>query len=285
MKLRGSEIVVAALEDAGARFTFGIPGTHNIELYDALDESAVLPVLVTDEQGASFMADGVSRSSDTIGVVNVVPGAGVTHCLSGVAEAFMDNVPLVVLACGIRRDTDRAFQLHDIDQAALLAPITKAVLRPESADEIYRLVRRAFDLARRGAPGPVAIEIPAHFYMLTQDIDRFTYDASFEVAPPPAPEALDAAADLLGRAPWREQIASGHRDVREAWGKDRSDGRVTPAAFFSALQRLAPHAIYTTDSGNGTFLAMEHLLLDRPGQLLAPVDYSCMGYSVPAASS
>ena len=86
-----------------------------------------------------------------------------------------------------------------------------------------------------------------------------------------------------GRAPWREQIASGHRDVREAWGKDRSDGRVTPAAFFSALQRLAPHAIYTTDSGNGTFLAMEHLRLDEPGRFLAPVDYSCMGYAVPAA--
>jgi acetolactate synthase-1/2/3 large subunit len=58
---------------------------------------------------------------------------------------------------------------------------------------------------------------------------------------------------------------------------------VTPAALFAALQRLAPEAIYTTDSGNGTFLAMEHLRLDRPGRFLAPVDFSCMGYAVPAA--
>ena len=80
-----------------------------------------------------------------------------------------------------------------------------------------------------------------------------------------------------------EQIANGHRLVHEAWTRDASDARVTPAALFAALQRLAPDAIYTTDSGNGTFLAMEHLRLDRAGRFLAPVDFSCMGYSVPAA--
>jgi len=418
MKLRGSEIVVSALEDAGARFTFGIPGTHNIELYDALDESAVLPVLVTDEQGASFMADGVSRSSDTIGVVNVVPGAGVTHGLSGVAEAFLDNVPLVVLACGIRRDSTKGYQLHDIDQAALLAPVTKAVLKPKTPADIYAVVRRAFDLARQGAPGPVAVEIPADFYILTQEVDALVYD------PPPAdrPQAtaaeLDEAADLLNRARrpllylgagargagahlielaerlgapvatsiqgkgvfpehhplwlwnglgkaaprfvqlveaecdamlaigcrfsevgtaswsftppanlvhvdieagvlnrnfparvaiasdagiftrvllplltprepgethWKEQIASGQRDMRERRAKEPSEGRVSPAALFAALERLAPEAIYTTDSGNGTFLAMEHLRLETPGRFLAPVDFSSMGYAVPAA--
>ena len=80
-----------------------------------------------------------------------------------------------------------------------------------------------------------------------------------------------------------EQIANGHRLVHEEWRRDTSDTRVTPAALFAALQRLAPEAIYTTDSGNGMFLAMEHLRLDRPGRFLAPVDFSCMGYAVPAA--
>src|SRR5512139_2841854 len=102
MRLRGSELVVRALEDAGARLAFGIPGTHNIELYDALDSSPeITAVLVTDEQSAGFMADGVSLSSESVGVVNVVPGAGVTHCLSGVAEALLDGIPIVVLAAGI----------------------------------------------------------------------------------------------------------------------------------------------------------------------------------------
>ena len=86
-----------------------------------------------------------------------------------------------------------------------------------------------------------------------------------------------------GATPWKEQIASGQRDVREAWAKDASDGRVTPAAFFAALERMAPQAIYTTDSGNGTFLAMEHLRLPAPGPFLPPGDFSRMRYAVPAA--
>jgi len=420
MKQRGSELVVRALEDAGARLAFGIPGTHNIELYDALERSGtVTAILVTDEQSAGFMADGVSRSSGSVGVVNVVPGAGVTHCLSGVAEALLDGIPMVVIAAGIRRDTGRAYQLHDIDQAAILRPVTKAVLRPERAADIYSTVRRAFDLAREGTPGPVAVEIPAEFYLLTHDVaepsaghDEGARDVatassgdlaqaatlingakrvllyvgngarggghalvelseklgapvattiqgkgvfpehhplwlwnglgatvppplrtvadhcdtmlaigcrfaevgtgSYGFTPPPTvvhvdinpevfgrnvPTALaveaDAAAFIEALLPlvddhgqWgeaAEQIANGHRLVHEEWRRGASDARVTPAALFAALQRLAADAIYTTDSGNGTFLAMEHLRLDRPGRFLAPVDFSCMGYSVPAA--
>jgi acetolactate synthase-1/2/3 large subunit len=418
MRLRGSDLVVRALEDAGARFTFGIPGTHNIELYDALDRSAsVTPILVTDEQSASFMADAVSRTSDSIGVVNVVPGAGVTHCLSGVAEALMDNVPLLVLACGIRSDTGRAFQLHDIDQLALLRPITKAALRPASAAEIYPTVRRAVDLARTGTPGPVAVEIPAEYYLLVQDVPRIAYEpepahapetdaagisaaaallngarrplvyagngaagagpllvqlaealqapvattiqgkgvfpetrplwawnglgasappfvrelgdqadvmlalgcrfsevgtASYAFVPPTALVHVDinravfnrnfqarvaiesdAAAFLRALLPHIEHtrgrddvaraIAAGHRKVAEERRAHPSAARVTPAAFFETLQRLAPGAIYSADSGNGTFLAMEHLRLAEPRRFIAPVDYSCMGYAVPAA--
>ena len=120
MKLTGGEIVVRALEDEGIRFTFGIPGTHNIELYDALaDSDGVRPVLVTDEQSAGFMADGLWRASGSLGCVNLVPGAGLTHALSGIAEAYMDGVPMLVLGCGIRRDTPHAYQLHDIDQLAI----------------------------------------------------------------------------------------------------------------------------------------------------------------------
>jgi acetolactate synthase I/II/III large subunit len=79
------------------------------------------------------------------------------------------------------------------------------------------------------------------------------------------------------------RLASGHRQIRDEREKDQSSDRVTPAALFDALQRAAPQAIYATDSGNGTFLAMEHLRLDGARRFLAPVDFSCMGYSVPAA--
>ncbi|MBD3857821.1 MAG: thiamine pyrophosphate-binding protein, partial [Acidobacteria bacterium] len=106
MKTRAAREIVRALIDEGVRYAFGIPGTHNIELYDVLaGAEGIETVLVTSEVAGAFVADGFSRSSDEVGVINVVPGAGVTYSLSGIAEAWMDNVPMVVIASGIRTDT------------------------------------------------------------------------------------------------------------------------------------------------------------------------------------
>src|SRR5919109_1324427 len=191
MSLSGGAIVVRALEDEGISFTFGIPGTHNIELYDALAESELVrPILVTDEQSASFMADAVWRASGRLACVNVVPGAGLTHALSGIAEAFMDTVPMLVLGCGIRRDSGRAFQLHDVDQAAMVAPVTKAQLRPTSARELYATIRRACEIARSDAPGPVFVEVPAELYLLSHDVnDEIAFTPSRDVVTADAREA------------------------------------------------------------------------------------------------
>jgi acetolactate synthase-1/2/3 large subunit len=420
MKTRGAEIIVRALEDEGVKFAFGIPGTHNIELYDALERSEKLtPVLVTDEQAASFMADGVSRTSDSLGVVNVVPGAGVTHCLSGVAEAFMDNAPLLVLATGIRTDTGKSYQLHDIDQLAVLKPVCKAVLKPGAPADLYPTLRRAFAIAKEGSPGPVAVEVPMNFLALTHDFPEPRDDAAVPERPAPDPALLREAASLLGaahgvaiyagngaraagpllielaerlQAPvtttiqgkgvfpeshplwlWngfgasapsfvrdimdrcdcllaigcrfgevatasyglkppetlihvdinpdvfnrnyrarlcvaadarefiagllaeiapapdnaglRARIAQGHREVVERWRKEQPEkAKVSPHAFFEAIGRHAsPDAVFATDSGNGTFLAMEHLRLGPEARFVAPVDFSCMGFAVPAA--
>ena len=419
MKRPGAEIVMRALEDEEIPFTFGIPGTHNIELYDALAASGkVRPILVTDEQSASFMADAVWRASGRLACVNVVPGAGLTHALSGIAEAYMDNVPMLVLACGIRRDTGMGFQLHDVDQAAIARPVTKAVLRPERGEEIYGAIRRACRIAREGIPGPVMVEIPANLYFFRHepafeayraepaatppisaaDVDRaaavlgrakrpllyvglgaagananlvalaerleavvsttfqgkgvfpeshplFLWPGFGAAAPPfvreivrncdatlaigcrfgevatgsygaipPGPLvhvdlspdvlgrnypvevgiAADAGAfvgALLGRLPARREdsalraaIASGHAGVDRVTLAPSASGGVAPGLLFRALQtHFGPETIFTTDSGNGTFLAIELLKLDHKGHLLAPVDYSCMGYAIPAA--
>jgi acetolactate synthase-1/2/3 large subunit len=189
-KMTGGDIVVRALEDENVGFTFGIPGTHNIELYDSLARSrSVRPILVTDEQSASFMADGVARASGQLAAVNVVPGAGLTHALSGVAEAYLDCVPMLVLACGIRRDTGKAFQLHDVDQLAIARPVTKAQLRAEHGSEIYATVRRACQLARSAPAGPVVVEIPAEHYFFRHETELQPPGA--ELAPP-APQAEQA---------------------------------------------------------------------------------------------
>jgi acetolactate synthase-1/2/3 large subunit len=96
-------------------------------------------------------------------------------------------------------------------------------------------------------------------------------------------EALPAAPPSVGDT-LRAHIRAGHAAVRKGWAERKSPGRVTPFVLLEAMQRrFGPEAVYVTDSGNGTFLAMEGLRLDRPGKFLSPVDYSCMGYSVPAA--
>ena len=196
----GAAIVAAALESAGITHAFGIPGTHNIELYDALERSTVTPVLITDEQSAGFLADGMARSGGAMACANVVPGAGVTHGLSGVAEAFMDGVPLLLLTCGIRTDSRFKYQLHDVDQLAVLRPLVKGTWKPERGEDIAPAILEAARLARSGCPGPVAVEIPANLYLLSQtyDPDRVKGLLGPAPAPPaPDPEAVQAVAAML----------------------------------------------------------------------------------------
>src|SRR5690606_26380482 len=98
MKKTGAALARHALEQLGVTHTFGIPGVHNTELYDGLNASEqVQPVLVAHECGAAFMADAVSRTSNSIGTLAIVPAAGVTHAASGIGEAGLDGIPMLVI--------------------------------------------------------------------------------------------------------------------------------------------------------------------------------------------
>ena len=127
MKKTGAFLAVYALEQIGVKYTFGIPGVHNTELYDELNNSQkITPILVTHEGCGAFMADGVSRTSTTtIGAMAIVPAAGLTHAMSGIAEAKLDGVPIIVISGGTRRDSGRQYQLHQIDQERMLDGMIK----------------------------------------------------------------------------------------------------------------------------------------------------------------
>jgi len=173
MKKTGAWLAVYALEQIGVRYTFGIPGVHNTELYDELSQSErITPILVTHEQCASFMADAISRTTDTIGCCVIVPAAGMTHAMSGIGEAYLDGIPLLVISGGIRRDSGRHYQLHDIDQMRVLDGITKAAFLVRSHDEVISTVFKAYDIATSGEPGPVFIELSGDVQLFTGEIEE-----------------------------------------------------------------------------------------------------------------
>jgi len=179
MKKTAAWLVRYGLEQLDIRFTFGIPGVHNTEMYDELDNSElVTPVLVTHEGCGAFMADAISRTSESVGTLLIVPAAGVTHAASGIGEAFLDGIPMLVICGGIRSDSEYEYQLHDIDQHALLKPITKKTFLIEHQNEVLETLYRAYDIATGGEPGPVFIEVPVNLQLYTAEIDGLlTYDA------------------------------------------------------------------------------------------------------------
>ncbi len=201
MKHTAARLVRHALENIGAKFTFGIPGVHNIELYDELKTSeSILPILVTHEVGAAFMADAVSRVGDSIGVLAIVPAAGITHAMSGVGEAYLDGIPMLVISGGIRTDMKHKFQLHDVDQHALMKPLTKATYRIERYEDAIPTIYQAYRMATEGEPGPVFVELPANLQLLTGEVEGMPAYSPVAERPPINPEQVSKAADLLSRA-------------------------------------------------------------------------------------
>jgi acetolactate synthase-1/2/3 large subunit len=201
MKHTAARLVRHALESIGTKFTFGIPGVHNIELYDELKASeSILPVLVTHEAGAAFMADAVSRVGDSIGVLAIVPAAGITHAMSGVGEAYLDGVPMLVISGGIRTDMAQKFQLHDVDQQALMKPLTKATYRIDKYEDAIPTIYEAYRTATSGEPGPVFVELPANLQLLTGEVEDMPTYSPVDGRPAIDASDISKAAELLASA-------------------------------------------------------------------------------------
>lgn len=206
MKKTGAWLVRYALEQIGVRYTFGIPGVHNTEIYDELNSSEFIqPILVTHEGSGAFMADAISRTSKSIGTLLIVPAAGVTHAASGIGEAFLDGIPMLVIAGGVRSDSQFKYQLHDMDQHALLKPITKQTFKVNSQAKIIETIYKAYQIAITGEPGPVFVEIPVNIQLYTglvEDLPTYKEYCKLQtVNHVPFPFAsLDEAVELLVQA-------------------------------------------------------------------------------------
>ena len=198
MKRTGAWIAVRALEALGIKFTFGIPGVHNTELYDELNSSELItPILVTHEGGAAFMADGVSRTSDHTGTLVIVPAAGATHAASGIGEAFLDGIPMLVICGGIRTDLDKRYQLHEMDQHAFLGALTKASFRVATHADIVPTLFKAWEIANSNEPGPVFVEIPVNLQMFPGEVDEIPQRPVISRPQKAAMENIRRAAEML----------------------------------------------------------------------------------------
>ncbi|MCB1190135.1 MAG: biosynthetic-type acetolactate synthase large subunit [Leptospiraceae bacterium] len=158
--LSGADIIIHSLEKLGVQYVSGIPGGANLPLYDALNKSSIKHVLARHEQGAGFIAHGIARSTDKVGVCLASSGPGATNLITAIADAKMDSVPIVAITGQVPLSMVGTDAFQEIDTYGLTIPITKHNYFVRDADELTRIIPEAFAIAKSGRPGPVAIDVP-----------------------------------------------------------------------------------------------------------------------------
>lgn len=160
--MTGAQAVIASLEAEGVDTIFGYPGGQAIKIYDALyDSKKIHHVLARHEQGATHMADGYARATGKVGVVLVTSGPGATNTVTGIATAYMDSVPMVIITGQVTRGVIGTDAFQESDIVGITMPVVKHSFLLQSTDDLTRTFREAFYIASTGRPGPVLIDIPS----------------------------------------------------------------------------------------------------------------------------
>jgi acetolactate synthase I/II/III large subunit len=161
-KMRGARILMEALVREGVDTLFGYPGGAVLHIYDELARMAprLRHVLARHEQGAIHMAEGYSKATGKVGVVLVTSGPGATNVITGIANAYMDSTPLVIITGQVPRSMIGTDAFQEVDTVGITRPCTKYNYMVADADEVAPIVQEAFYLARSGRPGPVLIDVP-----------------------------------------------------------------------------------------------------------------------------
>jgi len=160
MKMTGAQIVWESLLKEGVEVVFGFPGAASILLYDTLpDYSRVRHVLVRHEQGAAHAADGYARATGKVGVCMATSGPGATNLVTGIANAFLDSVPMVAITAQVARSSIGRDSFQEVDTTGITLPITKEAYLVLGAASLARVLKESFHLARTGRPGPVLVDV------------------------------------------------------------------------------------------------------------------------------
>ncbi len=161
MELNGAQIVIQSLKDEGVEYIFGYPGGAVLHLYDALfQQDDVKHILVRHEQGATHAADGYARATGKPGVVLVTSGPGATNAVTGIATAYMDSIPMVVISGQVPSAVIGSDAFQEVDMVGITRPCVKHNFLVSDVTKIAETIKKAFYVATSGRPGPVVIDIP-----------------------------------------------------------------------------------------------------------------------------
>ena len=182
MNISGAEIIVECLKEQGVDTVFGYPGGTALNVYDALykHQDEIRHILTSHEQGASHAADGYARATVKTGVCFATSGPGATNLVTGIATAYMDSIPMVAITCNVNVSMLGKDTFQEIDIAGVTMPITKHNFIVKDIKVLADTVRRAFEIAASGRPGPVLIDVAKD---VTADTASYTYKEPKEILP------------------------------------------------------------------------------------------------------
>lgn len=173
-KVTGAKLILNALEHEGVKHIFGIPGLETLPLFNEIIDSNIQVITTTHESGASFMSDAFSRVTDKIGVCTAMGGPGITNILTGIAEAFLDSSPMIILIPNSNNEfQNKHFRIHEINNKGILKHVTKKIFQITNINEISHIIANAFHCAKNNEPGPVAIEINTNIFEKTGEIQNY----------------------------------------------------------------------------------------------------------------
>ena len=179
MELNGAEIAIRCLQEEGVEYVFGYPGGAVLFIYDALfAQDRIKHILVRHEQAAVHAADGYARSTDKVGVALVTSGPGVTNAVTGIATAYLDSIPMVIISGQVPTGAIGEDAFQEVDAVGITRPCVKHNFLVKDVNEIASTIKKAFYLAKSGRPGPVLVDIPKD---VSNQKAVFSYPPSVEV--------------------------------------------------------------------------------------------------------
>lgn len=212
MKLTGAQVLFNALQQENVDTIFGFPGGAVLDIFDELFRRDIRHILVRHEQGAIHAADGYARASGKVGVCLVTSGPGATNTVTGIANAYMDSIPVVILTGQVATSMIGGDAFQEVDITGITRPCTKHNVLVRRIEDLGRTVREAFHIARSGRPGPVLVDLPKD--VIRDVIDENDISWSLTISNnnnnkhTSIPEQCMAAIDMLGKAE-RPLIISG----------------------------------------------------------------------------